>query len=112
MLPEKLKENLINFVDGHIQPDDEATQLTNNKRRSSTKVYQHIDEVTKDAMVNYLKENKELWLKILTFKKLNMKDLHKEFSSRGVVIEFETMQEFLSSLGVLYGGSFKKQKEI
>jgi hypothetical protein len=55
----------------------------------------------KEKIITLIQEDYELWNKILTFQKVDLKEVKEVINKKGILIENENLKEFLIGLGVL-----------
>ncbi len=61
----------------------------------------HLNEIKKEKIVSAIKDEKTLWIKIMTFSKIEIKDLKEVLNKKGIIIENEVLKKYMLELGVL-----------
>lgn len=61
-----------------------------------------LNEAKKEKIIAIIQENKEMWMKILKFVKVELKDIKELLNKKGVIVENEILKDYLSELGVIF----------
>jgi hypothetical protein len=61
----------------------------------------HLNDIKKEKIVAAIQEDKNLWIKILTFNKIELKDVKDVLNKKGVICENEILKDYLTELGAL-----------
>ena len=62
----------------------------------------NFNEAKKEKIISIIQEEKSLWIKILKFEKVDLKEIKEIINKKGIIIENEILKEFLSQLGVIF----------
>ncbi len=61
----------------------------------------HLNEIKKEKIVLAIKDEKSLWIKIMKFTKIEIKELKDVLNKKGIIIENEVLKKYMQELGVL-----------
>ena len=102
ILPQNLKNDLDNFLNEDYNKNSNYSQnnLKNDKNFFSKN--------KKNLIVNVIKNNKEIWGKILLFKRLDLKDVKKVLNENKITVSNNQLKELLNNFGVVLDGGWKK----
>lgn len=117
-LPDNLKSELSEFLNKNINEDNNAGRMFNNFEFSqslennndfckysnsvSKAGIKQLNDIKKEKIISAIQEEKELWTKILTFCKIEIKDVKEVLNKRGIIIDNESLREYLGELGVIF----------
>ena len=62
----------------------------------------HLNDVRREKIISALQEDKFTWIKILKFIKIDLKEIKDILNKKGIIIETETLKDFLKELGVIF----------
>ena len=100
ILPQNLKNDLDNFLNEDYNKNYSQNNLKNDKN--------FLSEEKKNLIVNVIKNNKEIWGKILLFKSLDLKDVKKVLNENKITVSNNQLKELLNNFGVVLDGGWKK----
>ncbi len=60
------------------------------------------NDAKKEKIISVIQDDKILWMKVLRFLKVDLKDVKEVLNKKGIIIENEILKEFLSELGVIF----------
>jgi hypothetical protein len=55
----------------------------------------------KDKIISIIQEDKIIWMKILKFTKLDLKEIKDVLNKKGIIIENDILKDYLTELGVI-----------
>jgi transposase len=61
-----------------------------------------LNDTKREKIISIIQDDKSLWMKILRFSKVELKDVKEVLNKKGIIIENEILKEFLSELGVIF----------
>ena len=102
ILPQNLKNDLDNFLNEDYNKNSNYSQ--NNLKNDKN----FLSEEKKNLIVNVIKNNKEIWGKILLFKSLDLKDVKKVLNENKITVSNNQLKELLNNFGVVLDGGWKK----
>ena len=102
ILPQNLKNDLDNFLNEDYNKNSNYSQ--NNLKNDKN----FLSEDKKNLIVNVIKNNKEIWGKILLFKSLDLKDVKKVLNENKITVSNNQLKELLNNFGVVLDGGWKK----
>ena len=102
ILPQNLKNDLDNFLNEDYNKNSNYSQ--NNLKNDKN----FLSEEKKNLIVNIIKNNKEIWGKILLFKSLDLKDVKKVLNENKITVSNNQLKELLNNFGVVLDGGWKK----
>ena len=102
ILPQNLKNDLDNFLNEDYNKNSNYSQ--NNLKNDKN----FLSEDKKNLIVNVIKNNKEIWGKILLFKRLDLKDVKKVLNENKITVSNNQLKELLNNFGVVLDGGWKK----
>ena len=102
ILPQNLKNDLDNFLNEDYNKNSNYSQ--NNLKNDKN----FLSEDKKNLIVNVIKNNKEIWGKILLFKSLDLKEIKKVLNENKITVSNNQLKELLNNFGVVLDGGWKK----
>lgn len=101
-MPPNLKDDLVNFLSGEYNDELAGTQNSNNVSSKFGKGnIKNLTEEKKERIINIIQEDKLIWMKILKFHKLELKEVKDILNKKGIIIENDILKDYLSELGVI-----------
>jgi len=61
----------------------------------------HLNDVKKEKIISSIQEDPNLWIKILRFNKVELKEIKEVLNKKGIIVENEILKAFLIELGVM-----------
>ena len=80
-----------------------SKNLKNISSKSNVNIF---DDEKKQQIINVIKNDKNLWSKILLFKTVDLKEIKDVLNKEKIIISNSHLKEFLSSLGVILPGGW------
>lgn len=106
-LPDKLKSELANFLMQNENDNCNSQYSKKEKERIATKsIRKQFTEEKKKLITELMRDDTVLWEKILLFKKIDLKEVKAILSKAKLLIENNTLKEFLINLGAVFGGGW------
>ena len=103
-LPDYLRNNLTNFLNDNAEMESKVSKnLKNISSKSNVNIF---DDEKKQQIINVIKNDKNLWSKILLFKTVDLKEIKDVLNKEKIIISNSHLKEFLSSLGVILPGGW------
>jgi hypothetical protein len=61
----------------------------------------HLNDNKMEKIIQSIKDDRDLWLKILKFQKVDLKEVKEVLNKKGVIVENESLRSYLTTLGVI-----------
>ena len=114
-LPDRLNEQLdqfLNFSNCVYSQQDNIPSLYSQSQTDANSIYlsqqynndknsiKHFDEFKKLNIIKAIKENKEIWTKILRLEKIDLNEIKNIINKKDIIAEKNTLKEFLLEKGI------------
>lgn len=114
-LPDRLNEQLdqfLNFSNSVYSQQDNIPSLYSQSQTDANSIYlsqqynndknsiKHFDELKKLNIIKAIKENKEIWTKILRLEKIDLNEIKNIINKKDIIAEKNTLKEFLLEKGI------------
>ena len=110
-LPENLSKKLVSFdIDNNDNTDSENDNKIKSKKQESISTMSELNEEQKKRIIEIIKENKEMYEKILLFKEISLKEIKALINSKGIIVPNHLLSQLLIDSGVVLPGGWNDKR--
>jgi len=111
-LPENISKKLTTFdldIDDN-NTDSEKDNKINSKSKKDISNMTELDDELKKKIIEIIKENKNIYEKILLFKEISIKEIKTLLNSKGIIVQNHLLSKLLINSGVVLPGGWNDKK--
>ena len=109
-MPENIQKKLTNF---DVENNEQISDSSDNDNIIGNKKNENINEIndeTKKKIIEIIKDNKNIYEKILLFKEVSLKDIKNILNSKGIIVPNHSLSQLLINSGVILPGGWNNKK--
>ena len=109
-MPENIQKKLTNF---DVENNEQISDSSDNDNIIGSKKNENINEIndeTKKKIIEIIKDNKNIYEKILLFKEVSLKDIKNILNSKGIIVPNHSLSQLLINSGVILPGGWNNKK--
>ena len=109
-MPEFIKKKLTTF---DCENNENISESSDNDNFIGSKKNENMNEIndeTKKKIIETIKDNKNIYEKILLFKEVSLKDIKNILNSKGIIVPNHSLSQLLINSGVILPGGWNKKK--
>ena len=114
-MPENIQKKLTNF---DVENNEQISDSSDNDNIIGSKKNENINEIndeTKKKIIEIIKDNKNIYEKILLFKEIslkdiNLKDIKNILNAKGIIVPNHSLSQLLINSGVILPGGWNNKK--
>jgi hypothetical protein len=95
----KSQQNNFNFLDFNSQTDSTSLYFSQ-QYNTDKKSFKQLDDFKKQNIIKAIKENKEVWTKILRLEKIDISEIKDIINKKDIIAEKNSLKEFLLEKGI------------
>ena len=109
-MPEFIKKKLTTF---DCENNENISESSDNDNFIGSKKNENMNEIndeTKKKIIETIKDNKNIYEKILLFKEVSLKDIKNILNSKGIIVPNHSLSQLLINSGVILPGGWNNKK--
>ena len=109
-MPEVIKKKLTTF---DCENNENISESSDNDNFIGSKKNENMNEIndeTKKKIIETIKDNKNIYEKILLFKEVSLKDIKNILNSKGIIVPNHSLSQLLINSGVILPGGWNNKK--
>ena len=109
-MPENIQKKLTNF---DLENNEQISDSSDNDNIIGSKKNENINEIndeTKKKIIEIIKDNKNIYEKILLFKEISLKDIKNILNAKGIIVPNHSLSQLLINSGVILPGGWNNKK--
>ena len=109
-MPENIQKKLTNF---DVENNEQISDSSDNDNIIGSKKNENINEIndeTKKKIIEIIKDNKNIYEKILLFKEISLKDIKNILNAKGIIVPNHSLSQLLINSGVILPGGWNNKK--
>ncbi len=95
----KSQQDNFNFLDFNSQTDSTSLYFSQ-QYNTDNKSFKQLDDFKKQNIIKAIKENKEVWTKILRLEKIDISEIKDIINKKDIIAEKNSLKEFLLEKGI------------
>ena len=80
------------------------------QKEVNLKIYQQLNDETKRKIIEIIKDNKNIYEKILLFKEISIKEIKSLLNSKGIIVPNQQLSKLLINSGMVLPGGWNNKK--
>jgi hypothetical protein len=95
----KSQQDIFNSLDFNSQTDSTSLYFSQ-QYNTDKKSFKQLDDFKKQNIIKAIKENKEIWTKILRLEKIDLSEIKDIINKKDIIAEKNSLREFLLEKGI------------
>ena len=95
----KSQQDIFNSLDFNSQTDSTSLYFSQ-QYNTDKKSFKQLDDFKKQNIIKAIKENKEIWTKILRLEKIDLSEIKDIINKKDIIAEKNSLKEFLLEKGI------------
>jgi len=109
-LPENVQKKLTMFDCENIEQISDNSDNDNFIGSKNNENINEINDETKKKIIEIIKDNKNIYEKILLFKEISLKDIKNLLNTKGIIVPNHSLSQLLINSGVILPGGWNNKK--
>ena len=110
-MPENILRNLTSFdLDNNDKDSENDNENLEGSKSENTLAMNELNDETKRKIIEIIKDNKNIYEKILLFKEISIKEIKSLLNSKGIIVPNQQLSKLLINSGVVLPGGWNNKK--
>ena len=110
-MPENILRNLTSFdLDNNDKDSENDNENLEGSKSENISAMNELNDETKRKIIEIIKDNKNIYEKILLFKEISIKEIKSLLNSKGIIVPNQQLSKLLINSGVVLPGGWNNKK--
>ena len=110
-MPENILKNLTSFdLDNNDKDSENDNENLEGSKSENISAMNELNDETKRKIIEIIKDNKNIYEKILLFKEISIKEIKSLLNSKGIIVPNQQLSKLLINSGVVLPGGWNNKK--
>ena len=110
-MPENILKNLTSFdLDNNDKDSENDNENLEGSKSENTLAMNELNDETKRKIIEIIKDNKNIYEKILLFKEISIKEIKSLLNSKGIIVPNQQLSKLLINSGMVLPGGWNNKK--
>ena len=110
-MPENILKNLTSFdLDNNDKDSENDNENLEGSKSENVSAMNELNDETKRKIIEIIKDNKNIYEKILLFKEISIKEIKSLLNSKGIIVPNQQLSKLLINSGMVLPGGWNNKK--
>ena len=110
-MPENILKNLTSFdCDNNDKDSEKDNENLEGSKSENVSAMNELNDETKRKIIEIIKDNKNIYEKILLFKEISIKEIKSLLNSKGIIVPNQQLSKLLINSGMVLPGGWNNKK--